>query len=258
MKTKYRSVWISDIHLGTRESKVQYLDDFMHSIECEYLYLVGDIIDFWVMNRGSTYFPQSHVNILRRFLNKARQGTKVKYVIGNHDEVFRKYMDYLINVDFGNIEIADNFTHTTADGRKLWVTHGDLYDSVTRYHKWVARFGDLVYQSLLVCNRHFNRFRNWIGKPYWSLSGYLKHKAKTAVEFINSFEDALAHECKEQGFDGVVCGHIHHAEIKDIGGVTYYNDGDWVESCTALVEHIDGRMELIKWHTMSHSNKKGL
>lgn len=251
-KTRYRTVWISDIHLGTKGCKHQYLDDFLHSIECDTLFLVGDIIDGWAMSRGSTYFPQGHVNIVRRFLNKARHGCKVKYVIGNHDEMLRKYHDFLYNLNFGNVEIADEFDHITADGRKLWVTHGDLYDGITRYHKWVSHFGDLAYTVLIQANRYFNSIRKMFGAPYWSLSAYLKKKVKRAAEFINSFEDAVSHEAHKRGVDGVVCGHIHFAEIKDLNGVTYYNDGDWVESCTALVEHDDGRMEIIKWHTITH------
>lgn len=253
-KLAYRTVWISDVHLGTRGSKVQYLDNFMASIECENLYLVGDIIDGWQMGRRSTYFPQSHVDILRRFLNKARHGTKVFYVVGNHDEVLRKYMDFIVNADFGNIKIADEFIHTTADGRKIWVTHGDLYDGVVRLHKWVSHLGDMGYTALIALNGWFNKVRKILGRPYWSLSAFVKHKVKKAVEFINSFEDAVATQCKKMGYDGVVCGHIHHAEIKDINGITYYNDGDWVESCTALVEHLDGKMELITWHKITHED----
>jgi UDP-2,3-diacylglucosamine pyrophosphatase LpxH len=253
-KTAYRTVWISDIHLGTRGSKVEYLDDFMSSIECENLYLVGDIVDGWQMSRGSTYFPQSHVDIIRRFLNKARQGTNVFYVVGNHDEFFRKYMDFITTFDIGNIKIADEFVHVTADGRKIWVTHGDLYDGVTRYHAWVSHLGDMGYTALIALNGWFNKIRKMMRRPYWSLSAFIKHKVKKAVEFINSFEDAVARQCKKMGYDGVVCGHIHHAEIKDMDGITYYNDGDWVESCTALVEHMDGRMEIVTWAQVGHEN----
>ncbi len=253
-KNEYRTVWISDIHLGTRGSKVAFLDDFLHSTKCENLYLVGDIIDGWAMTRGGINFPQEHVNILRRFLSKARNGTKVKYVIGNHDEFLRKYLDHIVHIDLGNIEIANDFVHETADGRKLWVTHGDLYDGVTRYHKWISHLGDIGYQFLIRLNGIFNNIRKRFGFGYWSLSAYIKNKVKKAVEFINSFEDAVARECKIQGYDGVVCGHIHHAEIKDLNGITYYNDGDWVESCTALVEHFDGRMEIIHWAEITHEN----
>lgn len=255
-KLQFRSIWISDVHLGTKGAQTAYLEDFLRSVECDSLYLVGDIIDAWAMARSRPYFPQSHVDIIRRVLNKARHGTKVKYVIGNHDEFLRKYMDYLVHMEIGNIEIADEFVHTTADGRKLWIVHGDLYDGVVRYHKWISHLGDIGYTGLLKLNKHFNKVRKWFGFPYWSLSAYIKGRVKGAVSFINNFEAALAHECKSQGYDGVVAGHIHHAEIKDINGVTYYNDGDWVESCTALVEHYGGKMELLTWHQITHETKK--
>ncbi len=254
MKQKYKSVFISDIHLGTRGCKAEYLDNFLSSVECDNLFLVGDILDFWAMSRGATYFPQSHVDIIRRFLNKARKGTQVKYVIGNHDEMFRKYLDFLVGSDLGNIKIGDEFVHITADGRKLWITHGDLYDGVVRLHKWISHLGDIGYTLLISLNGYFNKVRKFFKRPYWSLSAFVKHKVKRAVEFINSFEDAVAKQCKKMGYDGVVCGHIHHAEIKDIDGITYYNDGDWVESCTALVEHFDGRMEIITWHEVGHED----
>lgn len=248
MKTHYRTIWISDIHLGTRGCKHALLDNFLEHTKCDKLYLVGDIIDGWNMARGLTYFPQEHVNILRRFLSKAKKGTKIFYVTGNHDEFLRKYHDFFEGIDFGNIHIADEFIHQTADGRYLWVVHGDNYDGVTRYHKWVSHLGDIAYNILIAINRHFNKVREMFGRPYWSLSAYLKRQVKKAVEFITSFEDTVAKECIKRDLDGVVCGHIHHAEIKEVGGVTYYNDGDWVESCTALVEHADGTMKIIYWH----------
>lgn len=255
-KIHCRTVWISDVHLGTRGCKVAYLDDFLEKVKCDYLYLVGDIIDGWHISRGSTYFPQDHVNIIRRFLSKARKGTKIFYVVGNHDEFLRKYHDFFEGADFGNIHIADEFVHETVNGEKLWVIHGDLYDGVTRYHKWVSVVGDIGYNLLLSLNRHFNKLREVFGRPYWSLSAYLKRQVKKAVEFITSFEETVAKECIKRDYDGVVCGHIHHAEIKDIGGVTYYNDGDWVESCTALIEHFNGTIEIIHWHTIEGSTKK--
>jgi UDP-2,3-diacylglucosamine pyrophosphatase LpxH len=253
-KNSYRTIWISDIHLGTRGCKADYLSDFLQNNKAETIYLVGDIIDGWNMSRGMTHFPQKHVNILRRFLNKARKGTQIKYVIGNHDEFLRKYLDFFEDRDFGNIEFANEFVHTTHDGRELWVIHGDLYDGVTRYHKWISHAGDIAYNSLIAINTLFNKVRAKFGMGYWSLSAYLKHKVKGAVEFITSFETTVAHECKKRKHDGVVCGHIHHAEIRDINGITYYNDGDWVESCTALVEHHDGRIEIIHWHIIDHED----
>lgn len=252
-KKSYRSIWISDTHLGTRGCKAKYLDNFLQSTKSEYLYLVGDIIDGWAMTRGH-YFPQSHVNIIRRVLSRSRKGTKVCYVIGNHDEFLRKYLDFFEGMDFGNIEINNEFIHKTLDGRDLWVMHGDLYDGVTRYHKWVSHLGDMAYSLLIHLNSLYNNMRQRFGMGYWSLSAYLKHRVKEAVSFITSFEETVANECKKRDYDGVVCGHIHHAEMKDVDGVTYYNDGDWVESCTALVEHHDGTFEIIRWHVIDHES----
>ncbi len=251
-KPHYRSVWVSDVHLGTRGCKAAYLDDFLAAIECDNLYLVGDIIDGWAMSRGTIYFPQEHVNILRRFLNKARKGSRVTYVIGNHDEFLRKYIEDLAALGFGNIRIVNECVHRTADNKTLWITHGDLYDVVIRYHRWLAYLGDRGYDFLLWLNRHFNWLRAKFGVPYWSLSAYVKNRVKQALEFINSFEETLARECASRGYNGVVCGHIHKAVMKTVGGVLYCNDGDWVESCTALVEHDDGRLEIIQWHIVSH------
>jgi len=252
-KHKYRTVWISDTHLGTFGAKVRYLEHFLSSIECDTLYLVGDIIDGWQFGRSAAFWPQSHVDIIRKILSKARKGTEVRYVIGNHDEFLRKYLDYL-DISFGNVYFANEFIHETADGRQLLVIHGDLFDGVTRYHKWLSHLGDIAYSVLLRLNAVFNRVRQTLGMGYWSLSGYLKYKVKSAVAFIESFEESLAKEAIRRDLDGVVCGHIHCAEIKELGGVTYYNDGDWVESCTALVEHFDGRIEIIQWHKIGHEN----
>ena len=252
-KLRYRSVWISDIHLGTKGCKAAYLDNFLESMTCDKLYLVGDIIDGWVLARGASYFPQEHVNIIRRVLNKARKDTRVFYVVGNHDEFARKFLEY--DIAWGNIQFGNEFIHERVNGESLLVVHGDLYDTVTRYHKWVSHLGDIGYNLLISTNRWFNQLRSWLGLGYWSLSAHIKNQVKQAVEFINSFEDALARECKERNLDGVICGHIHHAEMKEIDGVMYYNDGDWVESCTALVEHFDGRMEIVTWHNVGHEKK---
>jgi UDP-2,3-diacylglucosamine pyrophosphatase LpxH len=254
MKNQYRTVWISDIHLGTRGCKAEYLDDFLKTIKCDNLYLVGDIIDGWHLGRGPSYFPQSHVNIVRRILSKSKKGTNIFYVVGNHDEFLRKYHDFFEDHSFGNIKFADEFVYETLHGDKLWIIHGDLYDGVTRYHKWVSHLGDIGYNLLIALNRYYNHARKALGYPYWSLSAYIKHRVKSAVEFIGGFERAVAHECIRRDYDGVICGHIHHAEIKDIGGIKYYNDGDWVESCTALVENFDGTIEIIKWHIINHED----
>jgi len=254
-KQHYRTVWISDVHLGTKGCKAEYLESFLNSFTTEHLYLVGDIIDGWMMRKNKSYFPQQHVNIIRKILSKARKGTNVYYTIGNHDEFLRKYKDFFIGNTFGNIEIADEFVHETVDGKKLWIIHGDLYDGVIRHHKWLCKIGAVGYNGLLYVNRLFNIVRRKFGFGYWSLSAFIKYKVKKAVDFINSFEQTIVYECKKRGYDGVVCGHIHHAEIKEIDGIVYHNDGDFVESCTALVEHIDGKIELIVWHTVDHKTK---
>ncbi|MBS61841.1 UDP-2,3-diacylglucosamine diphosphatase [Salinisphaera sp.] len=249
---RYRSVFISDAHLGTAGSQAEALSSFLKHCECENLYLVGDIIDGWRL-RSTFFWPQEHTNVIRRILTKSRRGTQVYYVTGNHDDFLRKFVDYELRM--GNIQIVNDAVHVTADNRKLFIIHGDLFDVVTRYHRWVARIGDVAYVTLLRVNRYFNNARARLGYPYFSLSAYAKHKVKSAVNFISEFEKAVAHECRRRGFDGVVCGHIHHAEMKTIEGVSYYNSGDWVESATALVEHFDGRMEIVHWNDIKDTIK---
>ncbi|WP_353248434.1 UDP-2,3-diacylglucosamine diphosphatase [Salinisphaera sp. T31B1] len=251
---RYRSVFVSDVHLGTAGSQAEQLSAFLKHCQCEHLYLVGDIIDGWRLQ--STFFwPQEHTNVIRKILTKSKRGTQVYYVTGNHDDFLRKFVDYELRM--GNIRVLNDAVHTTADGRRLFVIHGDLFDVVTRYHRWVARIGDVAYITLLRVNRYFNNARARLGYPYWSLSAYAKHKVKSAVNFISEFEKAVAHECRRRGFDGVVCGHIHHPEIKRLEGVTYYNSGDWVESASALVEHLDGRMEIVYWDSDRAEHRAG-
>lgn len=237
-----RTIWISDTHLGSRGCKAEYLLAFLKAHRCRTLYLVGDIIDGWRMRR-SIYWPQSHSNVLRRILTLAKEGTRVVYVTGNHDEFLRRYS----NNRFGHIELVDEAVHATADGRRLWVVHGDRFDVVVRHHRMIALLGDVAYDVLLWANRWYNAARTRLGYGYWSLSAYLKHRVKQAVNFIGEYEKALADECLRRGLDGVVCGHIHHAEIRRFGTIEYYNCGDWVESCTALGEDALGRIELIRW-----------
>ena len=241
-KLRFRTVWISDTHLGTSGCNADLLLDFLKSIQPETLYLVGDIIDGWRLKRG-WYWPPRHNDIVRRVLKLANKGTRVVYVPGNHDEVLRDYG----GLSFGGVEVVTEAIHTTADGRRLLVLHGDEFDGVVLYAKWLAFLGDYAYAALLRLNIGFNRVRRVFRLPYWSLSAHIKKKVKNAVSFISRFEEAVAHAAAERGVDGVVCGHIHSAEVRQFGGVTYYNDGDWVESCTALIEHATGRMEIIDW-----------
>jgi UDP-2,3-diacylglucosamine pyrophosphatase LpxH len=238
----FRTVWISDVHLGTAGCSAEMLLDFLKSIECETLYLVGDIVDGWQLRKG-WYWPSRHNDVVRCWLKMAKHGTRVIFVPGNHDEVFRDY----VGLNFGGVEVAYEAVHETADGRTLLVLHGDEFDGVVMYAKWLAFLGDHAYTLLMKMNRVVNIFRRMFNLPYWSLSAALKKKVKNAVSYISSFEQAVAHAASERGADGVVCGHIHSAEVRQIGEVTYYNDGDWVESCTALVEHADGRMEILDW-----------
>ena len=239
---RYRSVWISDLHLGTPGCQAVALLDFLKTVECETLFLVGDIVDGWQLGR-SWYWPQAHNDVVQKLLRKARKGTRVIFIPGNHDEFARRYVGH----NFGGIDVAEDWVHETADGRKLWVMHGDLFDGVIQCAKWLAHVGDSLYEFTLKLNRYLNSLRARLGLPYWSLSKYLKLKVKRAVSFIGDFEQAVAREARRRGVQGVVCGHIHHAELRDIDGILYANDGDWVESLTALVEHVDGRLEILDW-----------
>ena len=239
---RVRTVWISDIHLGTPGCQAEALLDFLRCVECDTLFLVGDIIDGWQLRR-SWYWPQAHNDVVQKLLRKVRKGTRVIFVPGNHDEFARTYLGH----SFGGVEVVEDWIHTTADGRRLWVTHGDLFDGVIQCARWLAHVGDTLYEFTLKLNRHLNRLRGRLGLPYWSLSAYLKLKVKRAVSYVSDFEDAVAREARKRGVQGVVCGHIHHAEIREIDGVLYANDGDWVESMTALVEHADGRLALLDW-----------
>ncbi len=237
-----RTVWISDLHLGTPGCQALALLEFLRQVECETLYLVGDIIDGWQLRRN-WYWPQSHNDVVQKILRKARKGTRVVFVPGNHDEFARRYVEH----NFGGVDVVDEAVHITADGRHLWVTHGDHFDGVIQCAKWLAYVGDWAYERTLQVNSWFNRARARMGLPYWSLSKYLKGRVKRAVSYIGDFEAAVAREARQRGLHGVVCGHIHHAEIREVDGVLYCNDGDWVESLTALIEHPDGRLEIADW-----------
>ena len=240
----YRSVFISDLHLGTRGARTDFLLDFLRSMTCDHLYLVGDIVDGWRLRR-SWYWDSAHDDVLRLLLKRAREGTQVTYIPGNHDEALRAWLPLAGEV--AGVRIARDAEHTTAAGLRLLVMHGDEFDSVVRYAKVMAHLGDHAYTTALALNQVFNFVRRHLGYPYWSLSQWLKGRVKGAVAAIDGFEQALAAHARAGGFDGVVCGHIHCPAMREIGGVLYLNDGDWVESCTALVEHKDGVLELVDW-----------
>ncbi|MEH6678414.1 UDP-2,3-diacylglucosamine diphosphatase [Phenylobacterium sp.] len=239
---RYRTVFVSDVHLGTRGCQAEMLLDFIRHMECDTLYLVGDIVDGWKMKSG-WYWPQSHNDVVQKILRLARKGVNVVYIPGNHDDRIRDFC----GIHFGGVVVARDAIHEGADGRRFLVTHGDEFDGVVQHAKWLAFLGDYSYRGLLAANTLFNRVRRRMGFGYWSLSAYLKTKVKNALHFIENFEGAVAEEARRRGVDGVICGHIHKAEMRQIEDILYINDGDWVESCTALVEHMDGRMEILEW-----------
>ncbi|MDY7579603.1 UDP-2,3-diacylglucosamine diphosphatase [Herbaspirillum sp. RTI4] len=239
---RFRTIWISDVHLGTPGCQAGRLLEFLRATESETLYLVGDIIDGWQLKRR-WYWEQTHNNVVQLVLKKAKKGTEVIFVPGNHDESIRQFH----GLDFGGIKIRDELVHTTANGKRMLVLHGDRFDGVIACAKWLAYVGDNLYSMILKFNQWLNRARARAGLPYWSLSQYLKLKVKNAVNYISSFEDALAAEAEKKGLDGVICGHIHKPEIRDIGGIKYCNDGDWVESLSALVEDASGELRLVTW-----------
>jgi UDP-2,3-diacylglucosamine pyrophosphatase LpxH len=237
-----RALFISDIHLGTRACQADAFIDFLRVHDAATIYLVGDIVDFWKVRRGPVWL-QSHNDVLQKLLRKVRKGTRVIYIPGNHDEALRSYC----GTAFGGVEIHHDFMHETADGRRFWVMHGDEFDVIVRYAKWLAFLGDRSYEFALWCNYPLNWIRRRFGFGYWSLSAYLKLRVKTAVNFIGEFEHAIAEETKRRNADGVICGHIHHAADRMIEGVRYINCGDWVESMTAIAEDHSGRFRLIRW-----------
>ena len=241
-RKRYRTIWISDVHLGTRGCNAAMLIDFLDHVDSETMYLVGDIIDGWRLKK-KFYWPQAHNDIVRRIMKRAKRGDRIVYIPGNHDEMFRQFT----GMNFGGVEIRRHAIHETADGRRLLVIHGDEFDAVMLSHRWLAYLGDAAYEATMALNRLMNRVRRVMGLPYWSLSKYAKSKVKNAVAFITKFEEVVAKAAGTRGVDGVVAGHIHAADMRSIHGVEYYNDGDWVEGCTALVEHFDGRMEILHW-----------
>lgn len=239
---RVRAIFISDIHLGTPGCQATALLEFLRAHPSDYLYLAGDIVDGWQL-RKRWFWPQEHNDVVQKLLRRARKGCKVVFIPGNHDEFARAFVGH----QFGGIDVLEDTVHTTLDGRKLWVIHGDYFDGVVQCARWLAYLGDNLYEVTLQLNRHLNRLRTRLGWPYWSLSAYLKHKVKKALNYVTDFEVAVAHEARARGHDGVVCGHIHRAEMRTIHGTLYCNDGDWVESRSALVEHLNGQLELIYW-----------
>lgn len=244
MKPKYKSIFISDFHLGSRGCQADALSFFIKDNTAENLFLVGDIIDGWRL-RKRWYFPQSHADVLRRILTAAKKGTKVVYIAGNHDEMLRGFIP--MGITLGDIEIQNRYDYIGVNGKRYLVVHGDMFDKIMVENKWLMHVGDFLYDALIWLNTKYNNVRRFFGYKYWSLSKWLKHNTKEALNFIYKFEDFVSDYCKRKDYDGIICGHIHTAAIKNLNGIEYMNDGDWVESCTALVEHHDGTWEIIHY-----------
>jgi UDP-2,3-diacylglucosamine pyrophosphatase LpxH len=242
MLQKVRAIFISDIHLGTRGCQAERLLEFLRDHEADHVFLIGDIIDFWAMSR-SIHWSAAQNTVVQKLLRRARHGENVIIIPGNHDEALREYT----GTSFGDIHVEREYVHTAADGKRYLLIHGDEFDQVTRHHRWVAILGDIAYNGLVLANVWLSWLRRRLNRPgYWSLAGYAKRKVKSAVNFIFNFEDSVIQAARERGFDGVICGHIHSATLRNTGEIAYINCGDWVDSCTAIVEHFDGRMELIQ------------
>ncbi|WP_309084490.1 UDP-2,3-diacylglucosamine diphosphatase [Chelativorans sp.] len=239
---RFRTIFLSDIHLGSKPAKAEFLIDFLRHHDADTIYLVGDIVDGWRLRR-SWHWPQAHNDVVQKLLRKARKGTRIFYIAGNHDEFLRPFQ----GVHFGGIVVSDRAIHEAADGRRFLVLHGDQFDAVVHNARWLAYFGDKAYDAAIVVNRVVAVVRRLLGRPYWSFSSWAKVKVKKAVKFISSFQNVLAQEALRSGVDGVICGHIHHAAMEEIDGIRYMNTGDWVESCTALVEDFDGNFEIVTW-----------
>lgn len=249
-ENKYNAIFLSDLHLGSKGSQAHLLMDFLKFNDAKKIYLVGDIIDGWQLKKG-WYWPQAHNDVVQKILRKARKGTQVIYVPGNHDEFAREY----VGLNFGGIDVVQETIHETADGRKFLVMHGDQFDIVVCNARWLAMLGDWAYQLAIAANTWFNIVRRKFGVGYWSLSAWAKMKVKNAVNFIGDYENTLAAEAVRRGVNGVICGHIHHAIIREIEGVTYVNTGDFVESCSAVVEHMNGHLEIIYWRTTEYERE---
>ena len=243
--TTVRSIFLSDIHLGTKACQADQLLEFLKAYSSEHLFLLGDIVDLWAMSRGAIHWSAQQNTFVQKLLRRARHGEKVFFIPGNHDEAMREY----VGTSFGDVVVVSEYIHTAVDGRRYLLMHGDEFDQVTRHHKWVAILGDISYNLLVSLNIYLSWLRRRFKRPgYWSLAGYAKRRVKSALNFIFNFEESVIRHAREMGLNGAICGHIHWPMIKEVEGLTYINCGDWVDSCTAIVEHLDGRMELIRWN----------
>lgn len=242
MVRQVRTLFISDVHLGTRGCQASALLSFLKAHEAEQIYLIGDIIDGWRL-KSSWHWPQLHNDVVQKLLRQARKGVRLVYVPGNHDEFLRDYT----GSNFGGVEIVEEAIHVTADGRRILILHGDKFDEVVRNMKWLAHLGDAAYDFAIFLNRQISIIRRRMGLPYWSFSAYAKSKVKKAVAFISAFEEAVALDAVRHNVNGVMCGHIHQPAMRRLGAIDYYNTGDWVESCSAIIETMDGAFELVHW-----------
>jgi UDP-2,3-diacylglucosamine pyrophosphatase LpxH len=248
---KYKTICISDFHLGSKDCQAELLNNFLKYNTAEKLFLVGDIIDGWKIQQNKWKWNQSHSNVIRRILGMSKHGVEVTYITGNHDEFLRPFVRQIFTM--GNISIANHAEYRDIDDRRLLIVHGDMFDGITRLAPWISFLGDKSYDFVLWINTRFNFIRHKLGFGYWSLSQYLKHKVKKGVNFIFEYEKTITEYCRRQDYDGVICGHIHTPEIKYIDGILYMNDGDWQETCSALVEHYDGRWEIIYWTELKNN-----
>jgi UDP-2,3-diacylglucosamine pyrophosphatase LpxH len=237
-----RTVWLSDVHLGSRACRVHVLLDFLRRTPCEQLYLVGDIVDLESL-RHSFYWPASHMEVLQTIVRMSREGTRVVYIPGNHDDELRAFA----GATYGNIEVAREAIHTTRGGRRLLVTHGDQFDAVVRSRSLGVLLGGFACRRLLELNRFVHWLHDLFGRPYWSLAQHVKSRFGPGMRYIERYQRATLEAAREAGVDGVVCGHIHNADLTEVDGLVYCNDGDWVESCTALVEDQAGELSLVRW-----------
>jgi UDP-2,3-diacylglucosamine pyrophosphatase LpxH len=246
-----RSIFLSDIHLGTRGCEAEHLLDFLREYDSEFMFLIGDIVDFWAMSRG-IHWPPAQNTVVQKILRRARHGTRIYLIPGNHDEALREYT----GTAFGDVRLVAEHIHAASDGKRYVLLHGDEYDQITRYHRWVAVLGDVLYNVLVRLNAMLSVLRRTLRiSGYWSLAGYAKRKVKSAVSFISDFEESVVHAARQRGVDGIICGHIHSAGIRQVRGITYINCGDWVDSCTAIVEHFDGSMELVDWRLVCNGTQ---
>ncbi|MBO6726474.1 MAG: UDP-2,3-diacylglucosamine diphosphatase [Rhizobiaceae bacterium] len=248
---RFRTLFISDVHLGSKPAKADYLVDFLRHHEADTIFLVGDIVDGWRLKR-SWHWPQKHSDVVQKLLRQARKGTKIYYIAGNHDEFLRSFQ----GVHFGGVVVMDRTIHEAADGKRYLVIHGDQFDSIVHSVRWLAYLGDFAYDASIIVNRIVARARRVLGMPYWSFSSWAKVRVKKAVNFISAFQVLVAEEARRSDVDGVICGHIHHATMEDIDGIHYINTGDWVESCTAVAEHGDGSMEILHWRQFAGAEQE--